>query len=67
VELVEEVLTLLLQVLDLLKLNFKLPLSLLVTTFNRLNFGSDNVQLGLDFQVDQLFLLKLVLFGFGLV
>jgi len=67
VELVEEVLTLLLQVLDLLKLNFKLPLSLLVTTFNRLNFGSDDVQLSLDFQVDQLFLLKLVLFGFGLV
>jgi len=67
VELVEEVLTLLLQVLDLLKLNFKLPLSLLVPTFNRLNFGSDDVQLSLDFQVDQLFLLKLVLFGFGLV
>ena len=66
-ELVEEVLTLLLQVLDLLKLNFKLPLSLLVPTFNRLNFGSDDVQLSLDFQVDQLFLLKLVLFGFGLV
>ena len=66
-ELVEEVLTLLLQVLDLLKLNFKLPLSLLVTTFDRLNFGSDDVKLSLDFQVDQLFLLKLVLFGFGLV
>jgi len=67
VEFFEKVLPLLLKIDHLLHLDFMLPLRLLVPTFNRFDLCGDNIQFCLNFQVDYLFLFKLVFFSFSLV